>query len=106
MPPAGRVGDRALCSADAHKCPACAHSVIGPAVDGSPDVRIDSRKALRIGDPGVHSACCGPNTWNAAQGSSTVMINSRKAHRLGDATLHCGGVGNLVEGSPDVVVGG
>jgi len=27
------------------------------------------------------------------------------AHRLGDMDTHCGGVGQLIEGSPDVIVG-
>ncbi len=63
-------------------------------------------KALRIGDPGSHAACCGPNSWNAAQGSGTVTINDIPAHRLGDQTIHCGGVGALIIGSPNVIVGG
>jgi len=60
---------------------------------------------VRVGDPGIHAACCGPNTWNAKVGSSTVLINGRKAHRLGDLTKHCGGLGSTVQGSPNVIVG-
>jgi uncharacterized Zn-binding protein involved in type VI secretion len=63
-------------------------------------------QALRVGDPGKHAACCGPNSWNAAKGSGTVFINNIPAHRLGDMTAHCGGVGNLIVGSPNVIVGG
>ena len=62
--------------------------------------------ALRIGDPGIHAACCGPNIWNATGGSGTVYINNIPAHRVGDATTHCGGVGQLIGGSPTVIVGG
>lgn len=51
-------------------------------------------------------ACCGTNTWNAAQGSATVFINGKPAVRLGDQTKHCGGVGKMIEGSPNVVIGG
>lgn len=73
---------------------------------GSPDVFINGRPAVRVGDPGIHAACCGPNTWTAAKGSSTVFINGRPAHRLGDTDTHCGGVGQMIEGSPDVDIGG
>ena len=106
MPPQGRLGDRAFNPADAHGCPACPHPCIGPAVKGSPDVFVNGLMALRVGDPGKHAACCGPNMWNAAKGSLTVFINNLPAHRLGDMTAHCGGVGNLIVGSPNVIVGG
>jgi uncharacterized Zn-binding protein involved in type VI secretion len=72
---------------------------------GSPDVNVNRRPALRVDDPGVHAACCGANTWTATQGSSTVFINGKGAHRMGDRTRHCGGAGQLVEGSPNVMVG-
>jgi uncharacterized Zn-binding protein involved in type VI secretion len=57
-------------------------------------------------DTGVQTACCGPNMWKAAKGSATVFINNLPAHRMGDTTAHCGCIGMLVEGSPDVLVGG
>jgi uncharacterized Zn-binding protein involved in type VI secretion len=66
----------------------------------------NNKPSLRIGDPGIHSACCGPNTWTAQAGSGTVFINNKGAHRLGDAVQHCGGMGRLIEGSTNVVVGG
>jgi uncharacterized Zn-binding protein involved in type VI secretion len=59
-----------------------------------------------VGDKGIHAACCGPNMWTAVKGSGTVLINNKPAHRLGDKDQHCGGSGNLIEGSPDVIVGG
>jgi uncharacterized Zn-binding protein involved in type VI secretion len=80
--------------------------VIGPAVQGSPDVMVNSRPALRLGDQGIHAACCGPNLWNPIVGSTTVMINGMPAVRLGDSTQGCGGTGAMIEGSPDVMVGG
>ncbi len=79
---------------------------MGPAIAGSPNVRVNSRAALRVGDPGVHAACCGPNTWEAQQGSGTVRINGKPAHRVGDRVKACGGVGTLIEGSADVRAGG
>jgi uncharacterized Zn-binding protein involved in type VI secretion len=75
-------------------------------VAGSPNVNVNGRPALRVGDPGVHAACCGPNTWTATIGSGTVFINKKPAHRLNDMDTHCGGIGKMVEGSPDVITGG
>lgn len=106
MPAQSRLGDKSQVPADAHGCPACPHSCIGPAVAGSPDVNVNGRPALRVGDPGVHAACCGPNTWKAAMGSGTVNINGKAAHRLNDMDTHCGGVGKMIEGSGDVITGG
>ncbi len=106
MPPMGRLGDMSQAPIDIHGCPACPHPVVGPAVTGSPDVLVNGRPALRVGDQGVHMVCCGPNMWEAKMGSATVLINNKAAHRLGDMDKHCGGVGQLIEGSPDVLVGG
>ncbi|HSN96651.1 MAG TPA: PAAR domain-containing protein, partial [Candidatus Nanopelagicales bacterium] len=101
----GRVGDQAKCPEDAHACPGCEHSVIGPAKEGSPDVFVNGRAALRVGDPGEHGSCCGPNTWEALRGSTGVFFNGIPVHRVGDATKHCGGQGALAEGSPNVLIG-
>lgn len=105
MPAQGRVGDKSNVAACAHGCPACPHPAIGPATAGSPDVMVNNLPALRQGDNGIHAACCGPNSWQAAAGSATVLINNKPAHRMGDDCQHCGGMGKLVEGSPDVLVG-
>ena len=105
MPQAGRLGDNAQVPSDSHGCICCAHSCIGPATTGSQDVHVNERLALRIQDTGVHSSCCGPNTWVAVAGAPHVLINGRKAHRLTDVTQHCGGVGQLVGGSSDVIIG-
>lgn len=102
----GRVGDNAQVPADSHGSPCCAHTCVGPAINGSPDVLVNGQPALRVGDPGVHAGCCGPNTWVAAKGSGTVYINNLPAHRLGDLTTHCGGPGSLIVGSQNVDVGG
>lgn len=105
MPRVCRVGDNANCPADSHGKDCCSHNVTGPATAGSPDVSINGRPVLRVGDPGVHSSCCGPNTWVAAQGSSTVRINGIPVMRVGDMTSHCGGTGKMIEGSGDVSIG-
>jgi len=54
----------------------------------------------------VHSGCCGSNTWVAANGSDSVFINGRPAHRVGDDDEHCGGIGQMIAGSPNVFTGG
>ncbi len=105
-PGQARLGDKSQVPADAHGCPACPHPAVGPAIAGSPDVMVNGRPAIRVGDPGVHAACCGPNTWTAQAGSGTVKINGMKAHRMGDADTHCGGNGKMIEGSSDVITGG
>ena len=101
-----RLTDISEVPSDSHGCPACPHSAQGPAVEGSPDVMINSLLALRVGDTGVHSSCCGPNTWTAQAGSSTVFINGKKAHRLNDQDTHCGGNGKMITASSDVFSGG
>lgn len=106
MPGAARIGDLSKAEADAHGCPACPHTVQGPAVMGSPNVLINNRPAVRVGDLGLHAACCGPNMWNAVKGSSTVLINGKPAHRKDDMDQHCGGVGKMIQGSDDVIIGG
>lgn len=106
MPPQARLGDKANCPADAHGCPACPHPVTGPAIQGSPDVVVNGKPAIRVGDQGVHAACCAANMWKAAAGSGTVFVNNIPAHRLGDQTQHCGGSGTMIEGSDNVMTGG
>jgi uncharacterized Zn-binding protein involved in type VI secretion len=106
VPGQGRLGDKASVPLDTHGCLACPHpGISGPAIQGSPDVNVNRRPALRVDDPGIHAGCCGANTWTAAAGSATVFINGKGAHRMGDQTRHCGGMGQLAEGSPNVIVG-
>jgi PAAR motif len=105
VPGQGRLGDKANISADAHGCPGCPHPGTGPAIMGSPDVFVNGRPALRVDDMGIHAVCCGPNMWKAQQGSATVFINGKAAFRMNDPSKHCGGQGQLIEGSADVIVG-
>jgi uncharacterized Zn-binding protein involved in type VI secretion len=106
MPGAARLGDKSQVASDAHGCPACPHPGVGPAIQGSPDVFINKMPAVRVDDIGVHAACCGPNMWTATAGSGTVNINGKAAHRQNDSDKHCGGSGQMVEGSSDVIIGG
>ena len=101
-----RLMDIGKVPADAHGCPACPHPCQGPITSGSPNVLVNGRPASRVGDTGIHAACCGPNNWTAKAGSGTVKINGKKAHRKNDAQTHCGGNGQMSTGSSDVFTGG
>lgn len=105
MPEAARLNDASRVPADSHGCPCCAHDAVGPATKGSPDVTINGRAAIRVTDTGVHSACCGPQTWKAVAGAPAVQFNGLPAHRKHDDDEHCGGMGKMIEGSPDVIIG-
>lgn len=104
MQPLARLGDTASCPNDSHSKKCCSHGVSGPAVSASDNVFVHGIPALRIGDKGVHSGCCGANTWVVAGGSSVVKINGIPAARLGDPTTHCGGSGQIVTASSNVLI--
>ena len=108
MPAAARRTDISMCPGDSHGNICCAHSVKGPAISGSPDVLVAGEAQLRATgvDNGVHSGCCGPNTWVTLQGSTSVFVNDLPAVRLGDATTHCGGSGSIITGANNVIIGG
>lgn len=106
MPKAARLTDKSECLDDSHGNICCPHHVVGEAIDGSPNVNINGLKALRVGDKGTHSGCCGSNTWTCTEGSSTVFINGKPAVRLNDETKHCGGTGKIITGSNNVFIGG
>lgn len=102
MPGAARLGDKSQVPTDSHGCPGCPHPGVGPIVQGSPDVSINSRPAARKDDIGMHTACCGPNMYKINAGSATVYVNGKPLARMQDDTKHCGGDGHVIEGSPDV----
>lgn len=95
-----RMGDKAQVPADSHGCPACPHVAVGPINSGSPLVLLDGKPAARVGDTGVHAACCGANSFTIIEGDSDVLIDGKPAARRGHATQHCGGVGKIIEGAP------
>ena len=105
MPKAARLTDKSNCPSDSHGRKCCPHNVTGPSTTASQNVNINGLGALRVGDSGTHSTCCGPNTWKCVEGSSTVFINGKPAVRLGDMTSHCGGTGKIITGSDDVIIG-
>lgn len=104
---AKQPGDHGKNPTDVHKCPACPHTVEGPAVTGSPNVELNGKPVVRVCDRGIHDAkCCDENAWEAIEGAATVEVNGRPVVRRGDKSQHCGGNGALIGGSPDCEVGG
>ena len=90
-----RLGDNAHCPADAHGCPACPHPVTGPITTGSSTILIGNLPAARVGDKGIHMACCNGNTYEITSGDPTVLIDGIPAAMRGkkSTTRHCGGDG-------------
>lgn len=105
MPKAARVTDSSNCPSDSHGNICCPHNVTGPAINGSTNVFINGLGALRVGDKGTHTGCCGSNEWKCSEGSLTVFINGKPAVRVGDTTTHCGGKGVIISGSENVLIG-
>jgi uncharacterized Zn-binding protein involved in type VI secretion len=89
-----------------HGCAGCPHVCLGPAISASANVSIGGQPALRVGDMGIHAACCGPNTWIVQEGSGQVFINGSASVSIGDKTLHCSiGAGKMQTGSGVVIDG-
>ena len=99
-----RLSDIAMIAGDAHGCPVCPHICTGPIISASNDVFINNLGAARKGDPGIHAACCCPNTYTLNAGSDNVYINGKPAVRMFDETKHCGGNGKVITGSPNVYI--
>ncbi len=105
MPGVCRIGDKALTNHDDHGCPSCPHVCIGPSVTGSANVMVNGKSVLRLGDTGVHQACCGSGVWQIITASSSVFVNGKPLVTLGDMTLHClESFGKMIEASGDVNV--
>lgn len=100
------IASKAFCPNDAHStCPGCPHPVNGVITSGSSKVLINKLGAARVGEVGIHSACCGPNTFTIATGDPQVLIEGRPAARIGDKTKHCGGMGYIIiDGNRSVVL--
>lgn len=95
MPAVTRLGD--LCSG--HGC-----WPPRPSITASPNVLVNGRGAVRLGDGyAVHccKAACHPG--NLAMGSSTVFVNGLNLGRIGDPVT-CGSV--VAQGSENVFAGG
>lgn len=95
MPAASRQGDN--CTGDGCFPPR-------ESSEGSPNVFINDKPALRVGDKfAAHT--CGDSTHDGvcSSGSGKVFINSKPAARVGD-DVSCGAA--VAVGSPDVFIGG
>ncbi len=101
-----RVGDNANIPECSHSCNSCPHNCTGPHIQGSPDVDVNGKACVRVGDLGQHSSCCNENKHTAKVGSGTVFVNGKAIHRKDDETKHCGGKGTSIVGSDDVFAGG
>lgn len=103
--PTAREGDRARSHDAAHNCRDCEEVIEGPATTGSDNVHLNGRRILRLCDRGTHTNC--PDSrWRAVEGAATVFVNRRPVVRLGDDSQHCDGMGELIEGSEDCLIGG
>jgi uncharacterized Zn-binding protein involved in type VI secretion len=97
MPPAHRKGD----IGSGHGC----HFPPTPATGGIPDVFVNGKPLMRVGDAFAAHACPkhgGGHDRALAEGSATVFINSMPAGRIGDA-IDCGGQAQT--GSSSVFIG-
>ena len=76
-------------------------------MQGSADVFINGRGAMRRGDKGK-TRCPHNAEFELKGGSSTVFINGRNAIRIGDAACcaKCEQAGMVESGSRDVLIGG
>ena len=108
MPGACRLTDIHLNPNDVCGCVVCPHSTSGIVMTGSPNVFADNLNAFRgqFVDIGDHSLgpCCGPNLYNSTQCSPDVIVNGVGWVRLGDMVTCCGGVGNMITASIDVII--
>jgi uncharacterized Zn-binding protein involved in type VI secretion len=86
MPAAHRKGD----IGSGHAC----HFPPTPAIGGSPDVFVNKRPLMRVGDSYIPHPCAvghaPPHPRNLAKGSASVFVNGIPAGRKGDA-INCGG---------------
>ena len=98
MPPAHRKGD----IGSGHAC----HFPPTPATGGSPNVFVNGRPLMRVGDAYVPHPCVAghapPHGRALAEGSATVFVNGQPAGRTGDA-IDCGGAAS--SGSGNVFIG-
>lgn len=96
----------AHCRTDIGSGHAC-HFPPSAATGGSPDVFVNDKPQMRVGDAYVPHGCAPcpqPAHGRAlAEGSPTVFVNGRPAGRIGDA-IDCGGAAQT--GSGDVFYDG
>jgi hypothetical protein len=99
MPGWSRETDRSACNAD--------HAV-GVSFGTARDVLVNGRRPLFMTNRGLYGMCCSKAAvmWVVSEGTATVLINGEFAAGLRMATAHQSGKGTLIDGSPDVLIGG
>ena len=91
-----RLSDTSRVDADAHGCPACPHTAVGPIIAASgTSVLLAGKPVVTVGDNGIHAACCGPNTFVIKTGDARVLINGKPAAWKHSEVEHCGGAGYM-----------
>ena len=93
--PAARITDMHVCPMLTVLVPHVGGPIIGP---GAPTVMIDGLPAAVMGDT---CTCVGPPA-TIVTGAFTVLLEGQPAARMSDSTDHGG---EIVEGSPDVLIG-
>ncbi len=96
-----RLTDTSEVAADAHGCPACPHTCVGPITTvEQASVTLGGLPVATVGDHGIHAACCGPNTYEIASGDNRVLINGKPAAWEDSVVEHCGGRGSMTTYHP------
>ena len=93
-------------AASSHPSKSTGHDTFPPTVtiEGSPNVNINGKPAIRVGDGLAPHADHNGNVHDhtMSEGSSTVFINGQPACRIADAAQ----ADALAEGSSNVFIGG
>jgi uncharacterized Zn-binding protein involved in type VI secretion len=105
MPGWARLFDRSQCHNDGAVGLAAVEQI---EVKPKNDVLVNGRPPLAMSGYGTYILCCGTPLarWTVREGSATVFVGGVHAAAQGYATVHQSGTGTLIEGSPDVLIGG
>jgi len=93
------VGMKAFAPAVSFGTPADPLPTIGVITTGSSHVLVNGQPAARVGDVGIQQSM-GTNSFKIISGDNSVLIDGRAAAKIGSKTDHGGGMGSIVEGSP------
>lgn len=77
----------------------------GPAIQTSSNVKINHRRALRVGHSGLDSQRSGAKKWDAKSGAPRILINNQPAHRLLDIVQSAKDLGKTITSSIDTLFG-
>lgn len=100
------ICDKSQCTTYMYDCSVYPNPVHAPTLSGSPDLLINGKPGLRVGNNGIHASCYPADTWQVIEGSPNVSMNGKPSHRLDDEDQHSGEIGRMMEGSPNVFMNG